>query len=88
MAGRTSTHMPAGTRVGRLVLVTQVGGRWRCTCDCGIKVTVFIRDLVEGSRRSCGCALSPQRRHLLLRRTRLAAIRRSANRVAAAAGKR
>lgn len=49
-----------GRRFGRLVALDQDGIKnksiaWRCTCDCGVVVTVSGSDLRHGNTQSCGC---------------------------------
>lgn len=64
MGKRTFTipkyDIPAGTRFGRLVVLSRVvgedrKGRWHCRCDCGNQARVFGGQLRAGRTRSCGC---------------------------------
>ena len=50
-----------GERFGRLVVESQVSGRfsagskWYCKCDCGNVTKVFSNNLRRGTTTSCGC---------------------------------
>lgn len=48
-------------RYGKLVAIKRNGtykhggAMWKCICDCGNEYTVWVRSLVSGKTRSCGC---------------------------------
>jgi len=45
-----------GMRFGLLTTTEQIGPRtWRCRCDCGGEITVWVCRLLNGSKRTCGC---------------------------------
>lgn len=49
-----------GDKFGRLTVAEFVGiknhkGFWKCTCDCGLTVTVAGGNLRSGNTKSCGC---------------------------------
>lgn len=54
-----------GDRFGRLIVIRKAGTvryrsggthrRYRCECDCGRQVTVYVHQLCSGKTRSCGC---------------------------------
>lgn len=50
--------MNANERVGKWTLLAQLPdcGRWVCRCDCGTVRQVLLKNLKDGSSKSCGCA--------------------------------
>ena len=51
-----------GMRFGRLVCLeptgetrNNYGSYWRCKCDCGKEIVSYTTQLLNGTRRSCGC---------------------------------
>ena len=47
-----------GQRFGRLIVVGhEEGARWRCECDCGIKIICLSHNLRSGGSQSCGCLM-------------------------------
>jgi 5-methylcytosine-specific restriction endonuclease McrA len=55
--------LPVGTRFTNLVIVSDgYTGDYRsttylCECDCGKRVPIRARELMNGSRKSCGCRI-------------------------------
>lgn len=47
-------HVP-GSRFGHLVIVSRLGLRITCRCDCGNETVVHIANLCTGHTTSCGC---------------------------------
>lgn len=50
-----------GNRFCKLVIVEEITKRkFKCLCDCGAKVDVYLSQLVSGNNRSCGCLAKEQ----------------------------
>jgi hypothetical protein len=53
--------LPAGTKFGRLTIITRAGSdrfkkkNWLCRCECGREITVSTSALTSGNTKSCGC---------------------------------
>ena len=68
MGAKGSSTFPkvneTGNRYGKLLVVGYAGrtprgmATWECRCDCGVKKTIRVGCLRDGSSRSCGCGLS------------------------------
>ena len=64
----------SGCVFGKLMVLNQEAGRWRCRCECGAERLVLRTPLENGRAKSCGCG---SRLQLAGRRfTRLVAIER------------
>lgn len=50
-----------GMRFGRLTVISRAirpnkkKSYWKCVCDCGKEVEVYIHNLLYGTTKSCGC---------------------------------
>ncbi len=60
MANQYEAKNYAGTRFGRLVVLSRVerAGHerlWLCKCDCGTEKKLAAANLISGRTRSCGC---------------------------------
>ena len=61
MPKNTTSNLPAGTRFGRLAIISQhhQDNKWRryyqCKCDCGATPIVHGSAMVSGNTQSCGC---------------------------------
>lgn len=61
-----------GTRIGRLVLISEDTSRektWNCLCDCGNWISVPENRLKSKPRRSCGCLQKEEARRIALSRS-------------------
>ena len=54
---QTNTANLVGQRFGKLIVVSQAHNKCQCNCDCGGTITVTVRELVNGRKKSCGCLL-------------------------------
>lgn len=57
--GCNKTNMTniVGKRFGKLLVLSQIRNRCHCKCECGNEFEATVRELVNGRKRSCGCAI-------------------------------
>ena len=55
ISNQTFGNLTALYRVGSVVRYGRTRALWNCECSCGSQVEVTSRDLIMGSRKSCGC---------------------------------
>lgn len=52
---QTNITNVVGNRFGKLIVTSQEHNKCQCVCDCGETITVTVRELVRGRKKSCGC---------------------------------
>lgn len=43
-------------KIGKWTLISQLGNKWMCACECGTRRFVLMSNLRDGRSKSCGCS--------------------------------